>query len=38
MTVYWDSFVETGCRKNKLEIGKDRTSQKMRRSQQNRTL
>jgi hypothetical protein len=27
------SFIETGCRENKLDRGKDRMSQRMRRSQ-----
>jgi hypothetical protein len=27
---YEDSFTETGCRENKLDVGEDRTSQKFR--------
>jgi hypothetical protein len=34
---YWDSFIETSCRKNKLDTGKDRMIQRIRRSQKIRT-
>ena len=35
---YLDGFTETGCREeNKLDTGEDRTSQRMRRSQEFRT-
>jgi hypothetical protein len=33
----YNSFIETGYRENKLETGEDRTSQRMRRSQNIRT-
>jgi hypothetical protein len=33
----WESFTETGCRKNKLDTGEDRMRQRMRRSQKIRT-
>jgi hypothetical protein len=32
-----NSFTETGCRKNKLDMGEDRMKQTMRRSQKIRT-
>lgn len=35
--VCWDSFTETGYRKNKVDVGKDRTGRRMRRSQRIRT-
>jgi hypothetical protein len=34
---YWDSCTQTGWRENKLDIGEDRSSQRMRRSQNTRT-
>ena len=34
---YQDSFTETGYRKNKLDTGKNRMNQRMRRSQKIRT-
>ena len=34
---YWEGFIETGCRENKLDTGEGRTSQRMRRSQKIRT-
>ena len=34
---YQNSFIETGCRKNKLDTGEDRMSQRMKRSQKIRT-
>lgn len=35
-TFYWESFMENSCRENKLNIGEDKTSQRMR-SQKIRT-
>ena len=34
---YWESFIETGCRENKLDTGEEGTSQRMKRSQKIRT-
>lgn len=34
---YRDNFTKTGCKKNKLDTGEDRTRQRMRRSQKIKT-